>query len=310
MFSAKPTLYETEHSRVTFASSYLTGAAARYYQNLIKRELMQGVYLRALHNWQAFVATFARLFGVHNEQLYAQAALDKILQKATETFADFLVRFEDASLLTGYNEPALRWRLLLQIRRDLRNQLTLVGNIPQSFNDVVDRLLDLDSAREAFNEAGLATNNYANPTYIPNTPQVRQRANQQNAQSGPGPSTQNNRGRFRQGQNQPPATARAAQAPFPKNRPFVRLPKEEYDRRMQNGLCIRCGASGHFGKDCPPENDQPRVEEAAARVGVVIEEDEGETYYGYDEEGNIFELDQESEEQEQGNDEGAQDETN
>ncbi|KAF5372542.1 hypothetical protein D9758_005298 [Tetrapyrgos nigripes] len=307
MFTAKPTLYETENSRVTFASSYLTGAAARYYQNLIEREVMEGVYLVALHNWQAFVGTFGRLFGVHDEQLYSQAALDKVLQRADENFADFLVRFEDASLLTQYNEPVLRWRLLLQIRRDLRNRLTLVGRIPRGFNDVVDRLLDLDTAREAFNEAGLATNNYANPTYVPNVaPVARARNNQQNAVVVPGPITQANRNRPRANQNQNLVTGRTAQPQPLGNRPFVRLTREERDRRMKNGLCIRCGASGHFGRDCPPENDPAPAEEAIARAGIIIEEGEVETYYGYDEEGNIHELDRE--EEEQGNEERAQDE--
>ncbi|KAF5343646.1 hypothetical protein D9758_014672 [Tetrapyrgos nigripes] len=239
MFTAKPTLYESEASRVTFASSYLTGAAARYYQNLVERELMQNTYLAALHNWRSFVLTFGRLFGVHDEQLYSQAALDRVHQRVNETFADFLVCFEDASLLTQYNEPALRWRLLLQIRKDPRSRLTLTGNIPQGFNDVVDRLLDLDTAREAFNKAGLTTNVYANPTYVattvtpPNT-----QTNQQNAQAGPGPTTQANRNRNCSQANRTTPTARAAQVPNPRNRPFVRLTPEEHQRRMKNGLCI------------------------------------------------------------------------
>ncbi|KAF5343304.1 hypothetical protein D9758_016501 [Tetrapyrgos nigripes] len=242
-----------------------------------------------------FIGTFARLFGVHDEQLHSQAALDKVLQKADEAFADFLVRFEDASLLTQYNEPALRWRLLLQIRKDLRNRLTLVGRIARSFNGVVDRLLDLDAAREAFNEVGLATNNYANPIYVPNaSPVNRNRNNPQNANAGPGPTTQANHNRPRNNQNQNPVVGRAAQPQAFRNRPFLQLTREERDRRMANGLCIRCGQSGHFGRDCPPENDPVHVEQ------------EVETYYGYDEDGNIYELDQELEEQE--NEEGAQDE--
>ncbi|KAF5373818.1 hypothetical protein D9758_000813 [Tetrapyrgos nigripes] len=121
MFTAKPILYKTEAAKVTFASSYLTGAAARYYQNLIDRELMQNVYLGALHDWKTFVLTFGRLFGVHDEQLHLQSTLDKVFQGASETFADFIIQFEDAALLTQYNELALRWKLLLQIRKDLRH---------------------------------------------------------------------------------------------------------------------------------------------------------------------------------------------
>ncbi|KAF5322951.1 hypothetical protein D9758_018476 [Tetrapyrgos nigripes] len=184
---------------------------------------------------------------------------------------DFLVRFEDASLLTQYNEPALRWKLLLQIRKDLRSRLTLVGNIPQGFNAVVDRLLDLDTAREAFNETRLTTNVHANPTYVATTgTPLNNQNNQPNNQAGPGPTTQTNRNRNRAYANRANPAGRAAQIPTPKNRP--------------------CGAEGHFGRDCPPENDPTKVQAEAARAGVIIEENEEETYYGYDEEGNIFEL--------------------
>ncbi|THU80059.1 hypothetical protein K435DRAFT_810193 [Dendrothele bispora CBS 962.96] len=97
MFSAKPALYSTDQARIAYASSWFMGAAARYYQNLVEREMdIPGHYLTALHEWAAFTHMFGKLFGVHDEQLFAQASLDKVLQQKDESFADFLVRFEDA----------------------------------------------------------------------------------------------------------------------------------------------------------------------------------------------------------------------
>ncbi|THV01566.1 hypothetical protein K435DRAFT_793180 [Dendrothele bispora CBS 962.96] len=152
MFSAKPTIYSTEQSKVTYASSWFTGAAARYYQNQVEQEMENSLWIPALHEWSIFVGEFGRLFGLHDEVLHAQSSLDKVIQKYGESFADFIVRFEDAALKTMYNDPAKRWRLLLQIRKDLRDRLTLVGRIPETFEEVVQRLLDIDGAREAFRE--------------------------------------------------------------------------------------------------------------------------------------------------------------
>ncbi|THU76690.1 hypothetical protein K435DRAFT_878851 [Dendrothele bispora CBS 962.96] len=121
MFSAKPTIYSTEQSRVTYASSWFTGAAARYYQNQVEQEMENGLWIPALHEWGSFLTEFGRLFGLHDEVLHAQSSLDKAVQKFGESFADFIVRFEDAALKTMYNDPAKRWRLLLQIRKDLRD---------------------------------------------------------------------------------------------------------------------------------------------------------------------------------------------
>ncbi|THU82125.1 hypothetical protein K435DRAFT_808535 [Dendrothele bispora CBS 962.96] len=162
MFSAKPTIYSTEQSKVTYASSWFTGAAAKYYQNQVEQEMENDLWIPALHEWSSFVAEFGRLFGLHDEVLYAQSSLDKVLQKFGKSFVDFIVRFEDAALKTMYNDPAKRWRLLLQICKDLRDRLTLVGRIPEKFDEVVKRLLDIDGAREAFRETGLA---FPNPNY-------------------------------------------------------------------------------------------------------------------------------------------------
>ncbi|THU85330.1 hypothetical protein K435DRAFT_869392 [Dendrothele bispora CBS 962.96] len=137
MFVAKPTIYSTEQARVTYTSSWFTGAAARYYQNQVEQEMENGLWIPSLHEWSVFVREFGRLFGLHDEMLHAQASLDRVIQRFGESFADFLVRFEDAALKTQYNDPARRWRLLLQIRKDLRDRLTLVGRIPSTFDEVV-----------------------------------------------------------------------------------------------------------------------------------------------------------------------------
>ncbi|THU88005.1 hypothetical protein K435DRAFT_803854 [Dendrothele bispora CBS 962.96] len=251
MFVAKPTIYSTDQSKVTYASSWFTGAAARYYQNQVEQELENGLWIPSLHEWPIFIREFGRLFGLHDEVLHAQASLDKVIQRFGESFGDFLVRFEDAALRTQYNDPARRWRLLLQIRRDLRDRLTLVGRIPSTFDEVVKRLLDIDGAREAFRETGLTgSNNQQYPTRRPN-----QTLAPSNATPGPGPSTMAYNNRIRNSNSTPrnntnDTTAKSAQLESRPNLPTFRISREERDRRMKEGLCIRCGGKGHFGKEC------------------------------------------------------------
>ncbi|THU91106.1 hypothetical protein K435DRAFT_863693 [Dendrothele bispora CBS 962.96] len=267
-----------------------------------------GHYLTALHEWTAFVHMFGKLFGVHDEQLFAQASLDKVLQLRDESFGDFLVRFEDAALKTQYNDPAMRWKLLQQIRCDLRNRLTLVGSIPPTFNEVIERLLDLDGAREAFNEAGLSV--IYNPTTTDNTKINRYEKVVTSATMNQGNQNDKNKQRSVRPYRNNNDSAQANAAQTPQKRPFIRLMREEYRRRMDNHLCIRCGELGHFGKECPPENDP--IEEAIARAGIIIEEDheeEKEVLYGIDEDGGMHQIScmHESEEaMELGNEEGTQ----
>ncbi|KAJ8083313.1 hypothetical protein PM082_009185 [Marasmius tenuissimus] len=167
MFIAKPHIYVSDQDKVQFASSYLAGAAARTFQNWAERELNKGEIRAALHTWRDFVDEMRRLFGVHDEQLQAQALLDRVIQRFGETFAEFLVRFEDASLLTRYNEYALKWRLIAQIRQDLCDRITYIGGIPEHYRYVVERLPEIDGARQAFADIGLTNRptSLYQPTY-------------------------------------------------------------------------------------------------------------------------------------------------
>ncbi|KIK52796.1 hypothetical protein GYMLUDRAFT_250925 [Collybiopsis luxurians FD-317 M1] len=54
---AKPTIYENDSDKIGFAVSYLTGAAATHYDNLLKQE-EAGIPVPALCTWIDFVAEF------------------------------------------------------------------------------------------------------------------------------------------------------------------------------------------------------------------------------------------------------------
>ncbi|THU98720.1 hypothetical protein K435DRAFT_856364 [Dendrothele bispora CBS 962.96] len=264
MFSAKPTIYSTEQARVTYASSWFTGSAAKYYQNQVEQEMENGLWIPALHEWKSFVGEFGRLFGLHDKVLHAQSSLDKVIQRFGESFADFLVRFEDAALKTRYNDPAKRWRLLLQIRRDLRDRLTLVGRIPETFDDVGKN----NDTRESGGKSATRTS--------------------------------------------PSASAKAAQVDSQGKSQSFRISREERDRRMNEGLCIRCGEKGHFGRNCSTY-PQPIAARSALEWDQNYQNEEEEILYAVDDNGTFHQINKDAEdlltdlEVEQGNGDGARD---
>ncbi|KAE9387883.1 hypothetical protein BT96DRAFT_837019, partial [Gymnopus androsaceus JB14] len=62
-FVAKALIYETDDSQIAFAGSYLSGAALRHFQSLMRRK-RNGENVLAFLSWTSFILHLAELFGL------------------------------------------------------------------------------------------------------------------------------------------------------------------------------------------------------------------------------------------------------
>ncbi|KAJ3767630.1 hypothetical protein FB446DRAFT_707652 [Lentinula raphanica] len=184
------------------------------------------------------------MFGLHYETIQAQSKLDECNQVWNESFGYFWVR-------------ALRWRLLKQIQNNLRNRLVDHGEIPETLAGVVDKLLVLDGAKQAFNQIGLSPkpNNNRGNWYKPNDNNTPK---QENTASN-NPQSSNN---IHQNSKFNVCTPTARQAAMDeeqehleavtlddnnnseiktpeKDGTYPRVPQAEWNRRMKEGLSVR-----------------------------------------------------------------------
>ncbi|KAK7017464.1 hypothetical protein VNI00_018644 [Paramarasmius palmivorus] len=286
VFMAKPTIYSTEQRRVTYASSWLTGAAARTFQNWTEQEFETGIYTPAIHEWATFTRELARLYGIHDELLHAQAQLDQVVQQYNESFASYL------------------------IRADLRNRITYAGSIPRTYQELVDRLISIDGARQSFQLAGLSvtSSNYRGNSSAANErrlPTARIQEGSRNRSSNtPNPSTSNNRlGTVTQDARGQAAMANQRQPEI------IRLTRQEREHRLSNNLCLRCGGSNHFARECTnaPNTQSSPQGTTTLRAALAIEEDveEDEHFLAMDGNGDLFGLEEIEENDDSGNDLGA-----
>ncbi|KIK64674.1 hypothetical protein GYMLUDRAFT_240644 [Collybiopsis luxurians FD-317 M1] len=105
-FMAKPTIYKNDSDKIGFAVSYLTGAAATHYDNLLKQE-EAGIPIAAPCTWIDFIAEFTLYFGLFDPAQDAQVKLAWIKQMDNESFATFIIQFQEYVFKMGYNNMAL-----------------------------------------------------------------------------------------------------------------------------------------------------------------------------------------------------------
>ncbi|KAJ3820370.1 hypothetical protein F5880DRAFT_1615650 [Lentinula raphanica] len=227
------------------------------------RRQRAGYKVTELGNWDKFVILFGQMFGLHYETIQAQSKLDECNQVWNELFGDFWVRFEDIALMTDYDDRALRWRLLKQFQNNLRNRLVDHGEIPETLAGVVDKLLVLDGAKQAFNQIGLSPkpNNNRGNWYKPNDNNTPKQEN-----TAPNnPQSSNNTHQNSKFNVRTPTAQQAAmdeeqehleavtlednnnsEIKTPeKDGTYPRVPQAEWNRRMKEGLCAICACLDH-----------------------------------------------------------------
>ncbi|KIK53819.1 hypothetical protein GYMLUDRAFT_250007 [Collybiopsis luxurians FD-317 M1] len=288
-FMAKPTIYKNNSDTIGFAVSYLTGAAATHYNNLLKQE-EAGIPVPALHTWIDFVAEFTSYFGLFDLAQDAQEYAFKM----------------------GYNDTALVAMLQGAVTRSLDVTVAAQTHPPQNYPQWVQRFQELDNSIRATNTAHSRGGNSGFRMYNPMAPlnpqnsNLRQGSNNNNAQQAGGQQGRNqgnwtNRqrgaaawdsnvnsdnisgtvygqsedfvsalsqnGNSGKGLENQGGNDRVSKNPGDKEFLWAiraaRTPEQvkEFRQCCKLGLCYNCGRSDHIGKDCknrenwdPPKN--------------------------------------------------------
>jgi hypothetical protein len=102
-FAAKSNTYREDTSKITFASTYLTGPALTHYTNRRAAEPGSPTF----SNWMAFRREMALMFGHHNPRSYAQRKLEDIRMGSTKSFSSFITCFHNVLMDCEYNDSAM-----------------------------------------------------------------------------------------------------------------------------------------------------------------------------------------------------------
>jgi len=162
-FFAKPHIYGTEQAKIAFAASWLQDTALAHYTSLLKYRSDDP----ALRSWDAFVQEFARMFGIVNVQTDAEQHLRGMQMGDREHFSQFVVRFEEYSYDTNWNEAALRSELYRCLPTRIKEVMKLADR-PTTYNDLRTAAMRIDQRHweyesEEARRVPRYTSNYSNP---------------------------------------------------------------------------------------------------------------------------------------------------
>jgi hypothetical protein len=266
-FFAKPVTFRNDHARVTFAASYLTDHAQAHYMSL----LHYGQNHPATLYWIDFTREFGNMFGVVNTRIEAEQNLRQLQMHDRDRFSTFIIRFEEHSFESGWNDTAL----LSELNRALAPRIKeILKTIPRatSFRQLRDLAMSIDQRHWEYEQENRRTlgrpyaqSGDSRPQVTRDSPDNRQPPRPARDPRRDAPPRDSRPDRPNQSaQRSPPAPQRPRQpAPPSPDQPTA----EERERRRRDGLCYRCGEPGHFGLNCPKAG-------AVGRALFTIDEDD------------------------------------
>ena len=233
--------YPTEQSKLAYALSRLKEKALEQLQPYLERD---GNI--ALADMDAFYAKLQLAFGDPDRKATAQRELQQLRQKNKEFYL-YLSDYQRLVPDTGFDDEAKRSILLDGLSDELKSALITV-DLPASLDDTIQVLQKIDNRFRSVQASLRKPFSYgaSRSSSAPSTPSAP------NIKTSSGPTT--------------PAP-RPAHTPYSDSdvmdlstsRRRGPITPAERSRRMNEGLCMYCGGSGHFANACPVSKGKTRM---------------------------------------------------
>ena len=244
--------YPTEQSKLAYALSRLKERALEQLQPYLEKD---GNI--ALADMEAFYTKLQLAFGDPDRKATAQRELRQLRQKNKEFYL-YLSDYQRLVPDTGFDDEAKRSILLDGLSDELKSALITV-DLPTSLDDTIQILQKIDNRFRSVQASIRKPFSYGSSrsSSAPSTPTTKTSSTPSTPVPRPAPIS--------------PADTDAMDLSTSRRRGPI-TPAER-SRRMNEGLCMYCGGSGHFANSCPASKGKPRVR--TYELSTVTPEEEG-----------------------------------
>ncbi|KAF8625827.1 hypothetical protein AX17_006759 [Amanita inopinata Kibby_2008] len=200
-------------------------------------------------DFEAFILELEDNFGPHDPAGDAETALTNLSMKDLHHVTKYVVEFNKLAARIDWNEPALRDRFYRGLPLHLRTEV-LKGGKPLTLAAMRRKAQECNQIHWMTRDE-IARKPKSTPRPAPKDsdakPPTSSSTNASKPSNTPRPSRPGN-----------PAPPSAPSSSAPKPKPDLsnklgkdgKLNSDERKRRMENNLCLYCGAGGHTAKDC------------------------------------------------------------
>jgi hypothetical protein len=246
-FQDRPRAFLNDTAKVTYALSYLHGAALDWFEP----DLLRGPHARRppwMDDFTEFSFELERNFGPHDPVGDAEHQLANLSMRDGQRINKYIVEFNrHASQVRGYGEGALRTHFYSGLPDRIKDEISRVGK-PDSLYVLRDLAQSIDAR---YWERKSEITRQSKPTPSTSKPYERNFDKPSFAKSAtPSASSSSASG------NKAAKDRTSGGKPYAKTDLSSKLgkdgklTKEERQRRFENNLCMFCGKSGHVARDC------------------------------------------------------------
>lgn len=264
--------FKEDSEKIFFAISYLRGIALDYFEPFIS-EADPSQSFDFLEEWPAFVQKLSNLFGSYSSEDDDEDAIMAILFPTEGKAVNYFIQF------TKY-QNRIRWedRSLCKVVTDalpnrIRDELCFCHEDISTFEGLKRAVLRIDNN---YWKRTLEEPNKPRTTHSPQTPMFQMSKIEQKHTTPPASlpnltsRTTQERARLPLSRTPTPYTGTSASTSTNKLGPDGQLTPLERQRRMDYGLCMRCGQAGHLARTCPKQNN-PRASNILGGQATYIE---------------------------------------
>jgi hypothetical protein len=242
-FRDRPKAFRTNASRVTYALSYLRGAALEWFEPSI----LEGTHEAWENDYQLFLDELRMNFGPFDPVGDAETELENLRMSESHRYVRFVLIFNRHASQVQWNDQALCHAFYRALPTRLKDEISRVDR-PSTLRGLKILVRQLDSRYWRRQDEIKRENRSKSSSTNDNSKPAKNKANTTSSTT-PKPSSAS---------TSTPSGSTTAAKPAKKTTEDLtgklgkdgKLTTEERNRRILNNLCLFCGATGHRASDC------------------------------------------------------------